>query len=64
MSTPIPKELIKHSKSGKDFQKESKQFIVNMTSQKKKLHIKNTIKCDESKFAYDYIDFDDEKSAR
>ena len=64
MSKPIRKELIKHSKCGEDFQNDSKKFIVNMTSQKKKLHIKNTQKCDESKFAYDYLDFDDEKSAR
>ena len=59
----IPEENIKHAKCGNDYLDISKKFVVNMTSNKKRLHIKNTKCCYSSKFMYDYIDFDSEEDA-
>ena len=61
---PIPKNLIKHSKSGDDFRNNAKEFVVNMTSHKKKLHKLNNKSCYHSKFMYDYLDFDSVEKAK
>ena len=54
---PIPEKLFKHSANGDDFRNNAKEFVVNMTSHKKKLHILNNKSCYDSKFMYDYLDF-------
>lgn len=57
------KELIKKALCGEDYRKNAKKYVVNMTSSKKRLHIKDTKCCYPSKFIQEYLDFDSEKEA-
>lgn len=47
---------INRSKSGEDFQKHAKKYVINMCKDVRTLHITNTKSCPHSKFLYEYID--------
>ena len=49
---------VKEAKCGKDFLDHARPFVVNMTGNKKTLHIKGCQRCPYSKFLYKYLDFD------
>lgn len=53
---------LKKAKCGKDFQENSKKFVANMHQNKKMLHKKNC--CKDSKFMYEYVDFDNLEDAK
>ena len=53
---------IKKAKSGSDFQKNASEYVANMYENKKMLHKKNC--CKDSKFMYEYLNFDSLDEAR
>ena len=47
---------LKYATNGTQFQKEAKEYVINMLGNKQKLHKKNC--CQYSKFYAEYYDFD------
>lgn len=48
--------ILKYATNGTQFQKEAKEYVINMLGNKQKLHKKNC--CQYSKFYAEYYDFD------
>lgn len=54
--------MMKTATNSAEFQRDAKKYVINMTGNKKKLHIKNG--CYWSKWFYYYYDFDNLAEAK
>lgn len=60
----IPNEFIIKGRGNTNGKEIEKKYFVNMTSDKKRLHITGCAKCPNSNCAFEYIEFDSVEKAR
>ncbi len=54
--------ILKYAKNGEQFRKEAKEYVINMTGEKKKLHRK--CGCYWSRYLHKYYDFNNLHEAK